>query len=267
MVHEPYVPMISWRWVLMGLWQRFQLAAMRTAADVVFTSIDPWARRFENQLPRRPVHHLPVGSNFPDCRADREDARRQLGVDNETLVVATIGRDHPSWCREYVAAAMNAITADGRPVVLLSLGAEVPGLSNLDPSIAVHEPGYLEDSELAGRLAAADLFLAPLLDGVSTRRTALMAALQHGLPVVGTAGPLTDPILRESSDALRLVAVRDPEAFARATVQLAGDQGARESARTAARRLYEGHFSWPVIARKLIEALSDRQADGSEGAS
>jgi hypothetical protein len=45
-VHEPYVPMISWRWTLMGLWQRLQLAAIRLSADIVFTSIYSWARKF-----------------------------------------------------------------------------------------------------------------------------------------------------------------------------------------------------------------------------
>ena len=256
-VHEPYVPMISWQWVLMGLWQRLQLFALRATADVLFTSIDLWARTLEKPPPRRPVQRLPVGSNFPDRRSKRDDARVRLGFDEGTIVLATIGRDHPVWRREYVVAAVNAIAESGRAVELLSLGGEAPELVGLDAAVAVHRPGYLEDDELAENLAAADMFLAPLLDGVSTKRGTLMAALQHGLPVVGTVGPMTDPILRDSREALRLTEVRDPDSFADSAVQLAEDEVARMSAATAARQLYESHFSWPVIASELIEALPD----------
>ena len=258
MVHEPYVPMNSWRWVLMGLWQRLQLGALRLTADVVFTSIEPWARRFEAQLPKRPVHHLPVGSNFPDFRSQRHDERGRMGVDEETLVVATLGRDHPAWLGDYVVAAANAIAGAGRPLVLLSMGAEAPRLSGLDPSIAVHSPGYLEPGDLAGKLAASDLFLAPLRDGISTRRGQLMAALQHALPVVGTVGPLTDSILREADSALRLTQVGNPELFAGAALELAENPGARASTGIAARQLYERNFDWPVTARKMLAALPDR---------
>jgi glycosyltransferase involved in cell wall biosynthesis len=258
MVHEPYVPMISWRWALMGLWQRLQLSALRLAADVVFTSIDPWAKRFEAQLPKRPVHHLPVGSNFPDSRSQRHEERRRMGIDDDTLVVATMGRDHPAWLSDYVAGAANAIAGSGRPLALLSMGAEAPTLSSLDPSITVHTPGYLESGELACKLAAADLFLAPLIDGISTRRGTVMVALQHALPVVGTAGPLTDPILRESNSALRLTQVGNKELFANAAVRLADDPHARASTGAAARLLYERNFDWPVIVRKLLAGLPER---------
>ncbi len=258
MVHETHVPMQSWRWALMGLWQRVQLSALRLTADVVFTSIEPWAVTLEAQIPRRPVHHLPVGSNFPDSRSKRDAVRRQLGVDDRALVVATFGRSHPSWLGEYVVAAANAISATGMPLVLLVMGAEAPELAGLDPSIAVHAPGYLEAEELGGMLAASDLFLAPLIDGVSTRRGTVMAALQHGLPVVGTSGPLTDDVLREVGSALRLIPVGSAERFANEAMRLAGDPIARTSAGTASRLMYERNFDWPVIADKLLDALPER---------
>jgi glycosyltransferase involved in cell wall biosynthesis len=153
--------------------------------------------------------------------------------------------------------ASNAIAATGRPLVLLSLGAEAPALSGLDPGITVESPGFLADREVARRLAAADLFLAPLIDGVSTRRGSVMAALQHAVPVVGTNGPLTDPVLRESREAVSLSAVGESADFARSAVRLAGDAAARESSGAAARRLYERNFDWPVIAGRLISALPD----------
>ncbi|HVV51231.1 MAG TPA: hypothetical protein VHO06_16295, partial [Polyangia bacterium] len=91
MIHEPYVPIDSWRSGLMGLWQRLQLGSLRLLADTVFASIEPWARKFAALLPERPAHHLPVGSNFPDARGAREDSRRRLGAEEGTLVVGCLG--------------------------------------------------------------------------------------------------------------------------------------------------------------------------------
>ena len=259
MVHEPFVPMETWRTTAMGLWQRAQLGALRLGADVVFTSIDTWAERMQGAPGGPEVRHLPVGSNLPDRRDSRRSTRAELGAGEGTVVLATIGRQHPSWLGAYVVAAANAVAASGRPTVLLVLGAEAPALPDLDPAVAVHAPGYLEAGELSAQLAGADLFLAPLVDGVSTRRGTLMAALQHGLAVIGTEGPLSDRVLRESGGALRLTPVGDEAAFAAAAAALAADPPAREAMGAAARELYVRRFDWPVIAGEMLAALPDRR--------
>ncbi len=259
MVHEPFVSMETWRTTAMGLWQRAQLGALRLGADVVFTSIDTWAERLQGAPGGPEVRHLPVGSNLPDRRDRRQEARAELGAEEGTIVLATIGREHPSWLGAYVVAAANAVAATGQPTVLLALGAEAPPLPGLDPAIAVHAPGYLEASELSAQLAAADIFLAPLVDGVSTRRGTLMAALQHGLAVLGTEGPLSDRVLRESGEALRLTPVGDKSEFADAAAALAVDPPARGAMGAAARGLYERRFDWPVIAGEMLAALPDRR--------
>ena len=108
---------------------------------------------------------------------------------------------------------------------------------------------------MARHLAAADLFVAPFVDGVSTRRTTLMAALQHGLPVVGTDGRLTDDVLRRAGDALTLVPADDPRRLAAAVRWLGGDADQRLARGAAGRELYEDSFDWPVISATLVAAL------------
>jgi glycosyltransferase involved in cell wall biosynthesis len=255
MVHEPYVPMKSLKWTVMGLWQRFQLAALRLAADVVFASNDRWSDRFRGRPPRRPAHHLPVGSNLPDRRSERGAERRRCGLEDGTLAVAVIARDHETWLQSYAVGALNAIAGTGGPVTLLLLGAEAPALSNLDSRIVVQKTGYLPGDALGEKLAAADLFLAPLSDGVSTKRGTVMAALQHGLPVVATEGPATDTVLRCSGSAITLTPVGSPNQFATAAVVVATDEPARNAQATAARELYEQQFDWAVISEKLLAAL------------
>lgn len=255
LVHEPYVPMHTARSVLMGLWQRAQLEALRLSADVVFCSIEPWALRLARRRPRRPVHHLPVGSNLPDGRAGREAERRRLGLGEGTVVLASFGTDHEAWMPSYVTRAANAVARDGRPVVLLSLGAKAPSIEGLHQSIRVFAPGYLGADALASKLAAADVFMGPVVDGVSTRRGTLMAALQHGLAVVGTLGPLTDPVLQEATSAMRLVPVDDPDLYAETVRRLAGSDAERRALGAAGRDLYESCFDWPVTSRRLLAAL------------
>lgn len=255
MVHEPYMPMENWRWALMGLWQRAQLAGVRLIADLTFTSIEPWVESLSASFPRGTVHHLPIGSNLPDSRAEREEEKRRLGAAEGSLVLATVGRDHQSWLGDYVVEAANSIAATGRPVVLLNLGATAPALDGLDPGVSVELPGFLEDRDLARKLAASDVYLAPLIDGISTRRSAVMAALQNAAPVVATRGPLTDPVFIEADGALALAPVGDREEFAAAAVRLAGDPERRASTGAAARELYERHFAWPVIARNFLADL------------
>lgn len=255
MIHEPYMPMEDWRTTLMSAWQRFQLGALRLAVDAVFTTIEPWSRKFAAHLPHRPAQHLPVGSNFPDGRAERERSRHRLGAAEGTLVIGCLGRDHPAWLGGHVAAAANQVARSGPPPVLLNLGAETVAPAGLDRAVRVEQPGFLAAADFAALLAAADLFLAPTVDGVSTRRGSTMAALQHGVPVLATDGPLTDSVLRRTP-ALRLTPVDDREAYARAAAALAADPERRRAAGRAGRDLYEREFDWPVIGDRLIAGLA-----------
>jgi glycosyltransferase involved in cell wall biosynthesis len=134
-------------------------------------------------------------------------------------------------------------------------GADAPPLPGLAAGVRIRTPGWLEDGELAAMLSAADIFLSPCVDGVSTRRTSMMAALQHQIAVVGTVTAATDAVLREAASAVRLAPVADVGGFAKATAALADDAPERRRSGQAARRLYEEHFDWPVIAARLRDAL------------
>ncbi len=254
-VHESYVPPNNWRWAAMGAWQRRQLQTVHRYADFIFTPVGPLIEELEGLTPKRPVIHVPVGSNLPDMRHCRSSERAQLGIEPDALVIAAFGTDHPSRPIKDVAAAADAVAGLGGEIVLLNLGAGVPPIHGLRKSVRVIEPGWLEASVVARHLAAADLFVAPFVDGVSTRRTTLMAALQHGLPVVGTDGRLTDDVLRRSTDALTLVPAGDRRRLREAVRWLARDPDERLARGAAARDLYERSFDWPVISATIVANL------------
>jgi glycosyltransferase involved in cell wall biosynthesis len=258
MVHEPFVPMINWRWALMGLWQRSQLRALHAVADVIFASIESWTEMLARWRPHRPTHHLPVGSNLPDMRAARSKARQRHGATGDTVVLAAFGTAHPGRHLNYIVQAANNVAAGGATVVLQNLGADVPALDELDPRVRLSQPGYQEPIALARQLAASDVFLAPFIDGVSTRRTTVMAALQHGIATVATDGPLTDGLLRRSTSAIRLVPTLRRDLFIEATVRLALQNEDREAVGRAGRQLYEERFDWSGIASQLIACVRPR---------
>ncbi|MGH7773358.1 MAG: glycosyltransferase family 4 protein [Candidatus Binatia bacterium] len=103
-------------------------------------------------------------------------------------------------------------------------------------------------------LQTSALFLAPLVDGVSTRRTTVIAALAHGLPIVGTDGPCTDPLFREDGSIL-LSACGDGEAFVKNVDLLFKDEPRRKLMGRAARDLFTGFFTWERIAGEYWQLL------------
>jgi glycosyltransferase involved in cell wall biosynthesis len=255
MVHEPYVPMTNWKWVLMGTWQRVQLEAARFSADIVFASIEAWTRMLGDRRPFRPAVHLPVGSNLPDRRDARTPMRERLKIADEEIVLASLSTGPAGRVLGHAVQAANAVAAQTGSVVLLLLGAGAPDAHDLADSVRVFQPGRLVEAELASWLSAADLFLAPFVDGVSTRRGSMMAALQHAVPVVGTSGRLTDSVLAEATDALTLVPVDRPDLFADAVVELAQSRDDADRRGRAGRALYESNFDWTVIAGRLLQAF------------
>jgi glycosyltransferase involved in cell wall biosynthesis len=256
MVHEPYVPMTNCKWALMGAWQRAQLEVARVSADVVFASIESWTRMLRARRPFRPTIHLPVGSNLPDRRDERTATRASLHVSHDEVVLACFGGGEGSRLVGHVVAAANRLVGMTERVLLLNLGAGASPLPGLSRQVRVYAPGRVAEADLASSLAAADLFLAAFVDGVSTRRGSLMAALQHELPVVGTQGPLTDAVLGRARDALALVPVGPPDRFASCAAVLAKKPEERLAMGIAGRALYQSSFDWPVLADRLLYSLT-----------
>lgn len=250
MIHEPYVPIRGWRSALMGGWQRTQLAALLSVSDRILVSSEEWRTR----LPRFTAGaiHAPVPSLLPDRRARREAIRRKLSVEGHELVVGTLSSGHPSHLTPLAEAAVARIAASGRQTMLLLLGAGARP-ATVPANVRVVRPGQQPSEDLAAHVAACDLFLAPLVDGVSTRRTSMMAALQHEVAVLGTATPATDQVFYKT-DAVRTVAAADAEGYANAAHALAADDPGRRALGIAGRGLYEASFAWDRTAALVREA-------------
>src|SRR5437868_7142972 len=113
MIHEMYIHMTDWRTSIVGIWQRMELLALCLTADIIFVSIEPWARKLRRARPGRPVFHLPVSSTLPDRRGDRAAERHRLGADPDCVVLVAFW-SHPAHHRsDYVVQSANAVAAAG----------------------------------------------------------------------------------------------------------------------------------------------------------
>lgn len=250
MVHEAWIEMDGPKATALGLWQRLQLRWILSLVDRVMTSTQALAEEIGDG-----AVHAPVASNISPVDASAAAARERLGIDDR-LVVALFGRAHPSRALDYVQAAISALASvhGSHRLMVLNLGADAPAI-DVPAGVQVCHSGALAEAELSLHLSAADLMLLPFIDGVSTRRSTLMAALSHGRPVLALHGRNTDPMLVDARDALTLTPVGDRAGFAREAVALSLDPGRLRRMGEAGRRLYAEQFDWPVLARRTADVL------------
>lgn len=252
MVHESWVATHDWKSALMGGYQRAQLRALSQIATVLMATTQDLAR----ELGPGSVH-VPVGSNITPVEATYRSARDSLAIGDE-LVIALFGRDSPARALDHARGAIDAIAAlrDPSDIRVLNLGADAP-LLETQHTTRILSPGKMSDERLSLHLSASDLMLLPFTDGLSTRRTTLMAALAHGLPVLGLRSPATDDVLLRHDDVLTLTPVGDPAAYARAATDLVSDRDRLREFGEGSRRIYEEHFDWPHVARRVMSAIDN----------
>ena len=258
MAHETFVPVESLPFAIMAVYQRAQYYAIGRQADVMFLPVEKWANKFQQWFPRIPVRHLPVGSNLSVVPVQRDEARRRLGIGSETFVVGVFGTAHPSRMFPWVGAAMDAIRRENSDSLLLYIG---PNNDAVKAAISAETPlcadGPFPAEEASRRFAAMDIALSPYLDGVSTRRGAFMAGIQHGIPTVGTRGIHTDSILLDhEGEGWLLPPATDEIAFMTSVLTLLKDSERRTAMGINARALYYENFDWEAVCRTLSETLS-----------
>src|SRR5262249_37859880 len=115
-------------------------------------------------------------------------------------------------------------------------------------------PGELDPRQVSLHLPACDVMVQPYPDGVTTRRTTLMAALAHSVPTVTNLGSLSDPIFAARRPAA-LAAAPNAEALISKTEALLADEEGRAALGRHGRALYEAEFSFERVVARLLQTL------------
>jgi glycosyltransferase involved in cell wall biosynthesis len=257
MFHETCVPSWPWKFTAMFLWQYPQFVALSFLASRVFVSTERWIRQLRRFNPKIVCHHLPVGSNLPFCALTKEEARARLNLPNDAILLGAFGSAHGSKMLDWVSAAARAVYQRFPRASIFYIGQDGRRIREISDGTPLLDVGCLSAEEAASGIRAMDLLLAPFSDGISTRRTSAMSALQHGVPLCSTISKWSDSVFREARiPALSLCEPTSIEEYVCCVLRVAEQILENADFGNNLRDLYETRFSWPVISKSLLRHLS-----------
>ena len=240
MFHEVAFP-FRWRpkHLLLHFAQRLMARLSAGAADRIFVSIPEWEKILRDYCPRvRPAEWLPIPCTVDDA-ADPEAiaaarARHLVG----TRLVGHFGT-FGSLIADLLEPSCAMVLERDPSISLLLLGRGSTEFRERfardHPALAsrVSAAGELNADAVAAHLRACDVLLQPYSDGLSTRRTTIMAGLANGCIVISNLGQLSEPDWA-AADCVRLAPLPDVEALA-AAVRAELDRLPEERAETGRR--------------------------------
>lgn len=251
----PKAGILRW-WTVLAL-ARFSDAVICTnAEDAQALRAHRWGRH---------VTEIPLGNNVavnPPRNYNRQEWRENLSLPESAFVLAYFGFLNESKGGEDLIGVLDALVQRGIDARLLMVGGDV---GDSDPSNVAYAQrvrtliaernladriiftGYVDVRDVSGHLLAADAAVMPYRDGVSFRRTTLIAVLRHRLPVISTTPAI---LLRQIIDGenMLLAVPGDVSALAEATIRVVNDGALRERLQQGAAEL-GAEFEWDTVAR------------------
>jgi glycosyltransferase involved in cell wall biosynthesis len=260
MVHEPFLSLGegSWRQNAAALVHRLMTVILLRAAARVWVSVPRWEKLLRPySLERRiPLQWLPIPSNIKVANDPEavHTVRERYARQGALLIghFGTYGRA--------VASVLEPVLlrlADHLPehaVLLTGIGSQDFQKRlihrKLELGRRLEATGPLSAEEVSHHISACDLLIQPYPDGVSSRRTSIMAGLSHGKPILTTSGRSTEPLWSQTG-AVAMAPAGDADSFLKHLNLLCADGPERIRLGQAARELYEERFA----LRHTIAAL------------
>ena len=248
------------RLVLAAVHRLMFSSLLRAARRVLYAAASLEAQIAHHGRGRAPATLMPVPSGVPvvDDPAGVAATRARAAPAGEVLLghFGTYG----ATAGEVLERSLVPLVRGRSDRVTLLLGrggrAYAEGLIRRHPDLdgRVVATGGLPAEDLSRHLQACDLMIQPYIDGVSTRRTSVMASLAHGLPVATNRGHNTEPLWAAEGGAA--VAADHAGALVAEAEALLADPAARASLGAAGADLYRRRFA----VEKTIEALLQTEA-------
>jgi glycosyltransferase involved in cell wall biosynthesis len=239
---------------VLALVTRLMSLLVARAANRIWVTIPLWkSSLIQVAHPNTPIEFLPVPSNIPlVCDPDGVGSVRRAFLKQAPSLLGHFGtyrRESAPMLMDIIPALMRVCSSN---FVLLGHNSVefLDQLLSHHPHLSdrVSATGPLGLHDLSVHLTACDLMIQPYSDGVSARRTSIMACLAHGLPAITNNGAATEEywLTKGAVNVIDLgpLATR----FALAAHSLLVDTAARQRLGLCARRVYEERFS----AQRLI---------------
>jgi glycosyltransferase involved in cell wall biosynthesis len=246
---------------------REDLIQLTMSNEQLATSKSPPSAKLQSPI----LTLIPLGSNVepqPPANFERAIWRAKYQTQADTLLLAYFGFLNDSKGGEELIETLALLRQQGINAHLLLIGGDVGHADPTNIAYAqrvqalidrhalanfVHRTGYVELPEVSANLLAADAVVMPYRDGVSFRRTTLIAALRHGCPVISTtpADPNLIPEIHPGENML-LAPPHNAAGLAQTIAPLAGNTALREKLSQGAKQL-GNLFEWDKIARETVE--------------
>ncbi len=219
---------------------------------------------------------IPIGSNITfadDDAADHAHYRQQAGASNDDFLIVFFGFLNRSKGVELLLEDAAYLIKAGYPIKIVMLGgrtgssdpANVAYADEIDTLIdalgiaeAITQTGFIEDAEVSGYLRTGDAVALPYRDGASYRRGTLMAAIQHGCPIITTRPQVNIPLFRDGHNMLiarRHVINEACPPFLHITPEILKLYRNPDLAHTLKQgaRLLADEFDWDTITRDTLD--------------
>lgn len=240
-----------------GLLQQYVLRSLVHSSHHVFSGCELYLqrlKRFSNHPDK--IHYLPIPSNIspqPLSTEQKQQLRQKLGIAPHQIVLTLFGC-FESIRQDWIQDLDGYLNNSNYSIVWLLLGsAKSISVPLENPTI---RPGYLNQIELSHYLQISSLMLMPHRFGISAKRTSLMSGLEHGLPVVGTDGFLTDSFLRQLPSIFLANDGHYPDFEAQLLNALTKLPKILPSVQMS-QNYYQNNLSWHVVTQKLLPYLQN----------
>jgi glycosyltransferase involved in cell wall biosynthesis len=250
MFHEPYF-YFSLRHPLrnaLAIVQRLMAAVLLRTAPVAYASTDSWRPLLVRWAPSHTrLVVLPIPATVAR-HAEPDEVERWRDLFSEHGRYASVA-GHFGTYGDHVAsqlrAAIPAILRADRDVRIICLGRLSDAFAEALPAetrARVLGTGALSRRDISAALRACDVVVQPYPDGVTTRRTSVMASLANGCPTVTTSGPLTEAVWGTAA-AVALARAGDAAGLAAIVARLLHDPAERSALAERGRQLYDEAFA------------------------
>jgi glycosyltransferase involved in cell wall biosynthesis len=216
-----------------------------------FTSIEAYQSMLVQLASRKQIELLRLFSNVPFQPAVEVEDHRRVRARPRVGIFSSFGREICVLLEDVLPVLLKDSTFE---LLLVGPGARfIRRFAKAYPMFdgRLSTSGRVGAFEAGAYIQSCDVLLQLYPDGACGARGSFLAALASGLPVITTAGELTEPLLLESG----AVAFADtsPRAIRRVLEELLADKAAAGNLGAAGRRLYESHFDLPVAISILSE--------------
>ncbi len=249
----------GWQGAVWAASQRLVLPAIVGASSGLVVTVEEraaWLRQ-RAWLPHRATVVAPVFSNLPETFTPPVP---RLG----SIRVGMFG--YPTSSAQLITEAIESIRKTGIAAELWLLGAPGPNTGVGEAwrragdfaglGEAMGFAGILRPEALASEVSRCDILVFDDVDGQSSRKTTLAAALASGRPVVAIDGPDTWAMLVHD-ESVRLVG-RQPAELAAVLLRLVSDSTERDDLGARGKAFYERHQARSVVAATVAGLLREQ---------